>query len=160
VAVTAEGGFLIADTNNDRVRFVDADLRPGPAGPQGPTGGSGPAGAPGPQGAAGGSGPAGPPGPRGDTASKLAAALATDRYTVRAKRRLLLRFVVTDDAAVTVEVRRGRRRVGRATTRSVKAGRAVMRVRAPARGRYTLVLSARGSDAQVATDQARLTVRR
>jgi hypothetical protein len=27
VAVTASGGFLIADTNNNRVRFVDADLR-------------------------------------------------------------------------------------------------------------------------------------
>jgi hypothetical protein len=27
VAVTATGGFLIADTSNNRVRFVDADLR-------------------------------------------------------------------------------------------------------------------------------------
>jgi hypothetical protein len=31
VAVTASGGFLIADTDNNRVRFVDADFRP-PAG--------------------------------------------------------------------------------------------------------------------------------
>lgn len=91
-------------------------------------------------------------------ASKLATALAADRYTVKAKRLLQLRFVVTDDAAVTVEVRRGRRRVGRATTRSVKAGRAVLRVRAPARGRYTLVLTARGADGHRATDQARVTV--
>jgi hypothetical protein len=29
VAVTATGGFLIADTSNNRVRFVDADLRAG-----------------------------------------------------------------------------------------------------------------------------------
>jgi NHL repeat-containing protein len=27
VAVTASGGFLIADSNDNRVRFVDADLR-------------------------------------------------------------------------------------------------------------------------------------
>ncbi len=31
VALTASGGFLIADSNNNRVRFVDADFRP-PAG--------------------------------------------------------------------------------------------------------------------------------
>jgi hypothetical protein len=172
VAATADGGLLIAEQINRRVRFVDADLRPGPAGPQGPAGGSGPAGpqgpaggsgptgAPGPQGLVGGPGPAGPPGPPGDTASTLATALAADRYTARAKRQLLLRFVVTDDAAVTVEIRRGRRRVGRATTRSVKAGRAVMRVRAPARGRYTLVLTARAADGRQATDQARVTVKK
>src|SRR5438067_1400063 len=41
VAATADGGFLIADTSNHAVRFVDADLRPGPSGPPGPQGAQG-----------------------------------------------------------------------------------------------------------------------
>ena len=53
VAATADGGFLIADTDNDVIRFVDADLRPGPSGPQGPNGGQGPRGPRGPRGAPG-----------------------------------------------------------------------------------------------------------
>jgi hypothetical protein len=36
-ALTADGGFLIADMTNNRVLFVDADLR-FPRGPQGPAG--------------------------------------------------------------------------------------------------------------------------
>jgi hypothetical protein len=42
VAVTASGGFLIADAAKNRVRFVDADLRflQGPAGPPRPAGGA------------------------------------------------------------------------------------------------------------------------
>jgi hypothetical protein len=88
----------------------------------------------------------------------LAVALAADRYSVRQRRRLLLRFVVTDPAAVTIEVRRGRRRVAQARS-NVGVGRAVMRLRAPTRGRYTLVLTASGGG-QTATDQARLTVGR
>src|SRR5947208_777292 len=53
VAATADGGFLIADLSNHAIRFVDADLRPGPSGPQGPSGGQGPRGPRGPQGAPG-----------------------------------------------------------------------------------------------------------
>ena len=53
VAATADGGFLIADNGNHAIRFVDADLRPGPSGPQGPSGGPGPRGPRGPQGAPG-----------------------------------------------------------------------------------------------------------
>src|SRR5205823_1613154 len=53
VAATADGGFLIADLSNHVIRFVDADLRPGPSGPQGPSGGPGPRGPRGPQGAPG-----------------------------------------------------------------------------------------------------------
>src|SRR5947209_7423207 len=53
VAATADGGYLIADTGNHAIRFVDADLRPGPSGPQGPSGGPGPRGPRGPQGAPG-----------------------------------------------------------------------------------------------------------
>src|SRR5439155_1448739 len=50
VAATADGGFLIADYNTQSIRFVDADLRPGPSGPQGPRGGQGPRGPRGPRG--------------------------------------------------------------------------------------------------------------
>ncbi|HEV7459497.1 MAG TPA: hypothetical protein VGN78_03090, partial [Solirubrobacteraceae bacterium] len=38
VAATADGGFLIVDQGNHAIRFVDADLRPGPSGPPGPQG--------------------------------------------------------------------------------------------------------------------------
>jgi hypothetical protein len=68
VAPTAEGGFLIADWFNHRVRFVDADLRgpaTGPEGPTGPTGPEGPEGPTGPQGLGGPTGPQGPGGPAG-----------------------------------------------------------------------------------------------
>src|SRR5439155_184884 len=44
VAATADGGFLIVDYNTQSIRFVDADLRPGPSGPQGPGGPQGPRG--------------------------------------------------------------------------------------------------------------------
>src|SRR5439155_1597639 len=53
VAATADGGYLIADSGNHAIRFVDADLRPGPSGPQGPRGGQGPRGPRGPRGAPG-----------------------------------------------------------------------------------------------------------
>src|SRR3954447_17380360 len=56
VAATAEGGLLVSDQGNDRVRFVDADLRgpvSGPTGPAGPAGATGQAGATGPVGATG-----------------------------------------------------------------------------------------------------------
>src|SRR5439155_476330 len=53
VAATADGGFLIADYNTQSIRFVDADLRPGPSGPQGPRAGQGPRGPGGAPGAPG-----------------------------------------------------------------------------------------------------------
>ena len=155
LAATADGGFLIADRDNHRVRYVDADLRPGPRGP---------AGAPGPQGVPGTNGAPGPPGPQGPagaaTLSPLAVALAADRFKVRRRRRLVLRFVVTDAARVTVELRNGRKRVARAA-RSVEAGRATIRLRIPkATGKRTLVVTATTADGRKATDRARVTVRR
>jgi hypothetical protein len=69
-----------------------------------------------------------------------------------------LRLVLTDDAALVLEVRSGRRRVAQ-VKRNAKAGRTTLSVRAPKRGRYTLVLTATGAGRRVATDQARLTVR-
>jgi hypothetical protein len=91
---------------------------------------------------------------------RLAVALAADRLSAKQKRALALRFVVTDDAAVTVELKRGRKRIGKPLKRSVGAGRGVLRLRMPARGRYTLNLTAESSDGREATDQARVTVTR
>jgi NHL repeat-containing protein len=151
VAVTADGGFLIADVVNNRVRFVDADLRGPAAGPQGPPG---PAGPQGPQ------GPAGPPGPSGAAAfrDRLALALASQRISGRTGRRLKVRFVVTAAADVRLAVSGGG---ARPVSRRVAAGRRVLRLRLPRRpGRYRLTLTARSGDGQRAGDRARLTVRR
>jgi hypothetical protein len=152
VAMTADGGFLIADQSNNRIRFVDADLRgpfsgpPGPAGTQGATSSQGP---PGPQGAAGPSG-----------AVRLAAALADSRYRARRGRSLRLRYVVTRSARVTLDVLRGRKRVARKVA-TAAAGRNQIRLRAPKKtGRYTLRFSVRSSDGQATSDSARLTVSR
>ena len=66
VAITADGGLLIADRFNNRIRFVEnLSGPPGPQGPTGPTGATGPTGPQGPTGATGptgGTGPTGPPG--------------------------------------------------------------------------------------------------
>src|SRR5438445_329847 len=76
VAATADGGFLIADTSNHAVRFVDADLRPGPSGAPGPQGAQGVGGPQGPQGPLG---PVGPAGVQGPVLTRLAVALVDAR---------------------------------------------------------------------------------
>jgi hypothetical protein len=58
VAPLPDGGYLIADTHNNRVRWVDAPP-PGPAGPQGEPGTPGTPGTPGATGATGATGPRG-----------------------------------------------------------------------------------------------------
>jgi hypothetical protein len=113
---------------------------PGPAGPQG---------VPGPQGAPG----------AVVVRDRLAAALATDRFRGRAKRPLVVRFVTTVPALVTLEIRRGARVVAQVADQ-VGAGRARLRFkRLPARGRYTLRLTAVAGDETV-TDTGRVRVRR
>ena len=67
VAITGDGDILIADTNHQRVRSVDAGLVPGPAGPTGPTGQTGPPGQTGPTRQTGPTGPTGQTGPVGQT---------------------------------------------------------------------------------------------
>jgi hypothetical protein len=150
VAVTAEGGFLIADFSNDRVRFVDADLR-FPRGPQGPAG---------PQGRAGPQGPAGPSGPRGGRGpARLAAALTDTRLHGRAGRRVTLRYAATERARVLVRVMRGQRTLTRVRARA-RLGANRIRVRAPGRaGRYPLRLEARTADGRRAGASALLIVR-
>jgi hypothetical protein len=176
VTATADGGFLIADGSRNRIRFVDADLRPGPVGPpgsQGSSGGLGPQGSQGssgglgPQGSSGQEGAPGPAGPRAlpdpavpsQAATRLAVALAANRFAGMRRRVLVLRVVVTTDAAVGVELKRGSTRV-RYVRRRMNAGRGALRIRAPRPGRYTLVLTARSPDGQTATDRARVTITR
>jgi hypothetical protein len=152
VAVTAEGGLLVTDRENSRVRFVDIDLRGAAAGPVGPAGPTGPAGPSGP------SGPAGPGGADGPAVDRLAVALATGRLRARPRQRLKLRYAATTEAAVKVRVLRGKRRVSRAGA-SARSGRNAIRLRAPRRpGRYRIELTATTEDGQRTTDRARLTV--
>ena len=163
VAAAAEGGFVIADERNHRVRFVDADLRgpgsgpAGPAGPQGPAGPPAPQGPAGPAGAIGPQGPAGPPGPALD---RLALALATDRVRAHPRQRVTLRYATTTAATIELRVLTGRRRVARVRA-TADAGRNTIRLRAPGRARrYRVHAIATTADGQTATDRARLTVTR
>lgn len=118
-----------------------------------------PTGPPGPTGPAGPPGPVGPQGAPGPVTSRLVAALAGRTYRGRARRRLTVPMVTTMAARVTLEVRRGSRRVAR-VSRRVRRGRAQIALRRlPARGRYTLRLTA-VAEGQTARDRARLRVTR
>jgi len=143
VAVTREGGLLIAERDNHRVRFVDTDLR----GPR--TGAPGESGPPGPR---------GPAGPAGPVRSRLAVALAADRLRARPRQRLRVRYGATADATVELRVLRAGRRVARARGRA-RSGRNAIRLRLPRKaGRYRLVLTAVAADGQRTGDRARLTI--
>jgi ketosteroid isomerase-like protein len=142
VAATADGGFLVVDQGNHAIRFVDADLRPGPSGPpgpqgapgaggaQGPQGADGPQGAQGPQGAGGPQGtqgpqgpggpqgplgPVGPVGPPGPVFTRLAVALTDAGLAATQGQGVRLRYVSTRDARVTIDVLKGTKRVTRLT---------------------------------------------
>jgi hypothetical protein len=168
VAATADGGFLIADEINDRVRFVDADLRgpaSGPPGPAGPLGPGGPAGAPGTAGPTGAPGPAGPPGPAGTDGppgpaiDRLTLVLATARFSARPRRRVAVRYATTAAANIELRTMRGRRSIARVRGRA-RRGRNTIRLRTPRKaGRYRLELVVTSGN-QRATDSARLMVTR
>jgi hypothetical protein len=155
VAATADGGVLIADSDNHRVRFVDADLRgpaSGPAGPEGAAGSQGPAG---PAGATGSQGPAGPPAPAFD---RLALALATNRVRARPRQTVTLRYATTTAVTIELRVMTGRRRIADLRA-DAHAGRNTIRLRAPRLARrYRVDVIATAGDGQTATDRARLTV--
>lgn len=103
--------------------------------------------------------PGGPQGAPGSPVFRLVAALATDRYRGRAKKRLAVRFVTTVPALVTLELLRGSRVVAKVADQ-VAAGRARLAFsRLPKRGRYKLRLTA-VAGADTATDGARVRVRR
>jgi uncharacterized protein DUF4394 len=116
----------------------------------------GPAGATGATGAAG---PQGPAGPKGDTGSALAAAIALDRFSGRARRSLSVRIVVTLRSSVTLQLRKGTKVVKR-VTKTVKPGRTTLKLsNLPKAGSYTLRLVAKAGSKTV-TDTAKLTIRR
>jgi Domain of unknown function (DUF4394) len=118
-------------------------------------------GPPGTAGPAGPAEPAGPPGPPGTEVARdrLAAALAADRWSGRARKRLAVRFVTTVRALVTLELRRGSRVVAKVAGH-VGPGRAQLAFRRlPKRGSYALRLTAvDGGD--TVTDRGSVRVRR
>jgi hypothetical protein len=116
----------------------------------------GPAGA---TGAAGPTGPQGPAGPKGETGSALAAAIALDRFSGRARRSLSVRIVVTLRSSVTLQLRKGTKVVNR-VTKTVDAGRTTLKLsKLPKAGSYTLRLVAKAGS-NTATDTAKVTIRR
>jgi hypothetical protein len=146
-------GLIGGGATEVRSLAVVPPLPTGPAGPAGPPGSAGP---PGPPGSAGPPGPQGAPGP---VTTRLVAALASSSYRGRARRKLAVSLVTTMQARVTLDVRRGSRRVA-LVSRRVRSGRArIVLRRLPARGRYTLRMSATAAG-QAVTDRARLRVTR
>ncbi len=165
LAVTPGGGILFPDQFNNRIRWIDTDLRaPG-------TGGTGPQGTDGPQGPAGTSGPNGPQGPTGptgmagETFSQLVVVLAANRVRARPRARLRLNYAATIAASVEASltrVKRGkaRRRPLQSTSQDAEAGRNTLRLRAPRKpGRYRLSVTATSADGQTATDAALVSVK-
>ena len=157
VSATAGGGFLVADIGNDRIRFVDVDLRaPGPSGPPVPPAPPAP---PGPTVPPVPPIPSGPPSPppvhRG-----LTLRLAAHNLRVRVARRLFVRYSISTRARVKMTIaRRGARSIKLAKT--VGVGRHSFSLRAPMRaGRYLLTLSAESLSHRRAADRARLEVTR
>ncbi|MEX2195609.1 MAG: hypothetical protein WD844_10020 [Thermoleophilaceae bacterium] len=118
---------------------------------------------------------AGPPAPTAVPSRATRLRLrARSRLSARQRQRVRVRYTLNARGRVRLEVRRGRRRVatlnrnarrgrntitwnGRVTARRSR-GRRGRTLVAP-RGRYTIVLTARGRDSQVARDTIRLTLR-
>ena len=174
VAPTADGGFLIADRDNHRIRFVDADLRgpaSGPTGPQGPPG----VGEPGPVGGQGPPGPPGvgeqgPPGPPGSTFRLLAIALAQSKLKAKSGAKVTIAYAATGAATATLEVNKGGKAIAEVEGSAKEGvnkivwsgksdrGRSGRRGSTPGPGKFTLTLTASGTDGQRATAQANLTL--
>jgi hypothetical protein len=124
VATGAATPIGVIGTGSTQVRAL-AVVPPLPTGPAGPAGPGGPPGS---------AGPPGPQGPPGPVANRLVAAFAGASYRGRARRRLAISLVTTMDARVTLDVRRGSRRVAR-VSRRVRSGRARIAFRRlPSRG--------------------------
>ena len=150
--MSAEGGVLITDEGHNRVRYLDADLRPGPAGPAGPVGAAGP---PAANGAPGIAGPTGAP---GAAPARLVVVLTASTLSVKRGKLLSVRFAATGPAAVTLVVLKGKTRIVSAKMLS-KAGRNTLTVRVKTTGRYALVLTAIAGS-QTSSDKAALAVKR
>ncbi|TMM10377.1 MAG: hypothetical protein E6G00_07550, partial [Actinobacteria bacterium] len=123
VAATADGGFLIADT----------DLRPGPSGPQGPRGGQGPRGPRGPQ---------GPPGRNAKVTCKVKKSKGAKKVKVTCKVVLVKK---TSQARIHWRLLRRGHAVAHGVARA-KHGRVQLRLSHLGhlrRGRYTLRIAGR-----------------
>lgn len=149
VAVSPEGGFLIADSGNDRVRWVSGP-QPGPIGPVGPAGSGGspgPTGAAGPTGSPGAAGPAGPVGQAGAPGESGRVQIVTCHVVkVRGKRR---KRCTTRSADGPVDVKadaasRGRRRAHRVRRHRVRRHRPPVAGRVAASGEVASLPSGRG----------------
>jgi len=93
-------------------------------------------------------------------ATPFTALLRARKLTASARKRIVVRYVASAPARVTVALMRGTKRVLRVSSTAVK-GRNATALRAPgAAGRYRLVFSARGLTAGQATDRGVLTVLR
>jgi hypothetical protein len=98
VAVDGAGNVYVADDSDNRIRWL--------AGPQaGPPGASGTTGAAGPTGASGGGGAPGPTGPRGPAGGPGALVLVAFQ-ALTSHSRVVVRYVLTVGAAVTLKVKR------------------------------------------------------
>lgn len=140
LSATADGGVLVADANNSRIRFVDADLRAPATGPRGPRGA---------------------PGPAGGTVKvdRLVAALHDSRLTVRRGRRARVRYVATMPASAVLALRHGTKTLARVSGRA-HSGRNAIALKAKKPGRYRLRLTLRSKDGQRFADEATLVVTR
>jgi trimeric autotransporter adhesin len=146
VAIDASGNVLFADQFSHKVRLL-AGPQTGPTGPTGPQGPSGPGGDTGPQGTAGPGGDTGPQGPAGPQGAP--AALVLVAFQARPSRsRVTVRYVLTDEAAISLTVKPPHGRATRVAGASGHAGlntitwnRKLHRKRARP-GRYRLTVAA------------------
>lgn len=139
VAAGPSGEVVVVEWNGHRVRSILAGLVPGPSAPQPTQGASLP--------------------DTGTTRSlRLVAALGQRRLQVGRRSRARIAYLLTDDAGVTVELRRRGRRMAR-TRQAGHVGRNLItlpRLRRP--GRYQLRLTATAADGRISVDRGRLIV--
>ena len=107
--------------------------------------------------------PAGPPGPAGPVTTpvlSLFAYMTQSSYSGKASKTFTLRYVATGTATVKLTVKRGSKTVTTVSAKS-KKGRNKLKIskkKLKKSGRYSLTLTATGSDGQKATDKAKLTI--
>ena len=87
--------------------------------------------------------------------------MATAQTSMSVKRgsALKVRYVITKDAKVTFEVRKGSSTIKR-IKQSAQEGRNTVKIKMSRTGKFTLKTSARSSDGQTASDKADLTVKK
>jgi Tol biopolymer transport system component len=128
---------------------------PGAAGATGPTG---------PPGATGPTGSTGPAGAKGDPAFKLVLIVSSAKLKARSGRRLVVPYVATTNASVTLDIVKGRKRVAHLLG-SARAGRNTIAWKIPKAakvkpGGYSAVLAAKSTDGQIANDTVPLTIKK